>query len=330
MQQNDPNMAVKIINPHNQQILRLSGDKLSDSEGNTFPVIGGVARIAALDNYTNNFGMQWNKFAKTQLDREADAFSLSKQRFFAETHWDSEDLSGKNILEVGSGAGRFSKVVLEHTKGNLYSVDYSDAVTANFTNNGQTAPDRFHLFQASVYEMPFPDNSFDKVFCLGVLQHTPDFNLSVKSLIDKAKKGGEIVVDFYPIQAWYTKIHAKYLLRPFTKRMSHDQLLDKIENNIEWLIKAHYFLHKIKLGVFARFLPLVDITNTFPKSLNAEQLREWAVLDTFDMFSPEHDHPQRIEDVAEMFKRHGAQVTFAGFETFGDGHKAAVVRGTKQ
>jgi len=29
---------------------------------------------------------------------------------------------------------------------------------------------------------------------------------------------------------------------------------------------------------------------------------------------PEHDHPQRIADVAHMFERHAAHVTFAGFE----------------
>lgn len=323
-------MSITLINPKNRLRLELVNSNLVDSDGNRFPIINGIPRIAELDNYTKNFGVQWNKFAKTQLDREADTFNISQQRFFAETHWDLEDLSGKNILEVGSGAGRFSKVVLDHTQATLYSVDYSDAVTANYKNNGLIAPDRFHLFQASVYEMPFANNSFDKVFCLGVLQHTPDFDLSIKALIDKAINGGEIVVDFYPIQHWYTKIHAKYILRPFTKRIRHDQLLKKIEANIDWLIKAHFFLHKIGLGVFARFLPIVDITNTFPKYLDSEQLREWAVLDTFDMFSPEHDHPQRVEDVTAMFERHGAKVVFAGFETFGEGFKAAVVRGIKK
>lgn len=305
-------------------------DKLTDSEGNTFSIINGVPRIAELDNYTDNFGVQWNKFSKTQLDRESGIFDFSQQRFFAETHWDSEDLTGKTILEVGSGAGRFSKVVLEHTHGILYSVDYSDAVTANFANNASIAPGRFYLFQASVYEMPFSDNSFDKVFCLGVLQHTPNFEMSVKSLIKKAKIGAEIVVDFYPIRNWYTKIHAKYILRPISKRMPHDQLLKIIDANIDWLIRGHFFLQKIGFGIFSRFLPIVDITNTFPKNLDYVQLREWAVLDTFDMFSPEHDHPQRINDVVTMFERNGAKVTFSGFEQYGPGLLVAVVRGIKE
>jgi len=305
-------------------------DHLADTDGNRFPIIAGVPRTAEQDNYTDNFGVQWNKFATTQIDRAADGLDLSRRRFFAETRWDREDLSGKDILEVGSGAGRFSKVVLEATKGTLYSVDYSDAVTANIRNNGHIDPKRFHLFQANIYELPFPDNSFDKVFCFGALQHTPDFDASVKVLIDKAKPGGEIVVDFYPIKGWWTKIHAKYILRPITRRMSHDRLFRIIEENIDWLIKSHFLLHRLGLGVMTRFLPVCNVKESFPKILTAAELREWAILDTFDQYSPEHDHPQRIADVVKMFERHGARVTFAGIEQFGEGMAATVVKGVKR
>jgi ubiquinone/menaquinone biosynthesis C-methylase UbiE len=323
-------MAIPIINPTNNLQLNLDAAQYTDSEGNRFAVVRGVPRIAELNNYTENFGVQWNKFDKTQFDRENDGFALSKVRFFAESDWSLEDLAGKDLLEVGSGAGRFSKVVLEHTQANLYSVDYSDAVSANFKNNHLIAPGRFHLFQASVYEMPFPDNSFDKVFCFGVLQHTPNFKSSVKALINKAKPGGEVVVDFYPINGWWTKIHAKYLFRPWTKKLNHQRLFKLIEKNVDWLIKLSNFLNKVGLSSLTRILPLVDL-NTLPKKgLSDAQLREWVILDTFDMFSPEHDHPQKIKDVAKIFNDNGADVTFADYVEFGDGFRAAVVRGIKR
>ena len=101
-----------------------------------------------------------------------------------------------------------------------------------------------------------------------------------------------------------------------------------IEDNIDWLMKLEHGLHRVGLGVLARFLPIVDIQGTLPKNLSAAEKREWAILDTFDMFSPEYDNPQRIDDVAAMFARYGATVTFAGFEHF-DGASAAVVRGMK-
>lgn len=266
-------------------------------------VINGIPRFGDVDNYSESFGFQWNRFAATQLHAH------SSERLWRETGWIPAELDGLDILEVGSGAGRFSRVILEQTKANLYSLDYSTAVDANLRNNGAIAPDRFHLCQASIYDMPFPDGSFDKVLCLGVLQHTPDFEASVRALAAKAKPGGEIVVDFYPIRGWWTKIHAKYLFRPLAKRMRHDRLLRLIERNAGWLIAAHQALTGARLHALTRFLPLVDVHGTLPKSLSDDELREWAILDTFDMFSPEFDNPQRTDAVVAMFERTGARTT---------------------
>jgi SAM-dependent methyltransferase len=233
-------------------------------------------------------------------------------------------------LEVGSGAGRFTQIVLDYTKANLYSIDYSDAVSANYRNNAHHG-DRLHLFQASIYEMPFPDNSFDKVFCFGVLQHTPDFKKSVKSLVDKAKPGGEIAVDFYPIKGWYTKINAKYMLRPWTKKMSHEKLLNKIDRNADRLIKTYKVIDKMGLAMIGhRFLPICDINRTLPANLSKEELREWVVLDTFDMFSPAYDNPQKISTVKKWMEDCGVKVTQAGFLTYANNLKVAVVRGIKK
>jgi SAM-dependent methyltransferase len=321
---------IDLINPANNKKLTEKGDGFIDESGSFFPKIHGALRLTSVENYTKNFGFEWNTFRQTQIDSHIQS-DVSRERFFTETAWDRQELAGQDILEVGCGAGRFSQVVLEETEAILYSVDYSDAVTANYENNKQ-ATNRFFLFQASIYEMPFPDNSFDKVFCFGVLQHTPDFKQSVKALIDKAKPGGEIVVDFYPIRGWWTKIHSKYILRPFTKRMNHEKLLKLITRNIGWLMKTYFFFDKMKVGkLFNRFLPICDIKGTFPSHLTPEQLREWAILDTFDMFSPEHDHPQRIETVAKWFREFGAEVTFSGFVEFGESKvQAPVIRAIKK
>jgi ubiquinone/menaquinone biosynthesis C-methylase UbiE len=322
-------MNIELINPSNGAILSKQQDGYRDENGKTFPVVNGAVRMVEAHNYTDSFGFQWNKFQKTQIDRENKNSHQSKERFFAETNWDKEDLTGKNVLEVGSGAGRFSQVVLDNTGATLYSVDYSDAVTANFRNNGHHGQ-RLKLFQASVYEMPFPDNSFDKVFCFGVLQHTPDFRKSVQCLIAKAKPGAEVIVDFYPVTGWWTKVNAKYILRPFTRRLSHDKLLRMVEKNASWMIRLTSFFNKIGIGrIVNRFIPVCDIKGTLPPNLSKEELREWVILDTFDMFSPEHDHPQKIATVEKWFKDFGMNVSHAGFIEYGTGFKVAVVKGIK-
>jgi SAM-dependent methyltransferase len=320
-------MSVPLINPATGKSLSRDGDWLVNADGQRFPIVGGIPRVCDAENYTSNFGTQWNMFRETQLDAPGAQPGVSERRFFAETAWDAAGLDGLDILEVGSGAGRFSQVVLNRTQANLYSVDYSSAVDANLANNGNIAPDRFHLFQASIYEMPFADGSFDKVFCLGVLQHTPDFEASVRSLVQKAKRGGEIVVDFYCIRGFWTKMTGKYALRPVTRRMKQDRLLKLVRGNAPWMMRLSQGMNRVGLHALTRFLPIPDLA-IMPKDLTREELREWVVLDTFDMLSPQYDNPQRLRTVARMFERSGAEVNFAGYVDNGTG-RAAVVRAIK-
>lgn len=319
-------MSIEFINPFTRQPLLESDDGLKHNDEIVFPVVGGAYRVVADTNYTENFGFQWNRFAMTQIDKSAN-LTISKNRLFAETNWDKEDLKEKYILEVGSGAGRFTQILLDFTNANIYSVDYSNAVEANYKNNGPNT--KLKLFQASIYELPFAPGQFDKVICLGVLQHTPDVEKSIKALIDMAKPGAEVIVDFYPIKGWWTKLQAKYLLRGLTKKMDHEKLYKKINNNIDRLIKASQFLSKAKLNFLNRFLPICDIEGTMPKNLPYSQLRSLCVLDTFDMFSPEYDQPQKINTVINLFKKYNMQNVWGG-EIIYDNGKASVVKGIKK
>ena len=205
---------IELINPANNLPLIESSNVLRDAEGNFFPSRNGIYYFVESSGYTGNFGYQWKKFKRTQIDK-FNGLNLSKDRFFSVTNWDKEYLDGKNILEVGCGAGRFTQIVLDYTKANIYSIDYSEAVEANSENNGSNP--RLKLFQASIYDMPFADSCFDKIFCFGVLQHTPDIKKSIKCMYDKLKPGGELIIDFYPYKGFWTKMHAKYLFRSFLK-----------------------------------------------------------------------------------------------------------------
>ena len=179
---------------------------------------------------------------------------------------------------------RFLKI----TNGILHSIDYSNAVEANYKNNIELSS-RLELAQASIHEMPFSDNTFDKVFCFGVLQHTPSFDKSIDALVKKAKIGGEIVIDFYPIKGWYTMVHSKYILRPLTKKLSHKFLYKLISTNINWMMRLFDLLCLINLKILTRFIPITDLSQ-FPQNLTFSQRKKWAIMDTFDMFSPEFDN----------------------------------------
>ena len=320
-------MAIDYINPLDKKEVIEQSDGLYQDGLLKFRLQDGAFRIVSDSNYTDNFGREWNEFQKTQIDKFSGK-TISRERFFAQTGWDKTNLSGQNVLEVGSGAGRFSQIVLDFTQANLYSVDYSSAVEANFRNNGPN--NRFKLFRASIYELPFKQNQFDKVFCFGVLQHTPDFKKSVQCLIEMVKPGGELVVDFYPVRGWYSKINAKYMLRPFTKSMNQDKLMNLIRKNVNWMITASNFFSKLGVGkITNRFIPVCDIATTIPANISKEQLREWVILDTFDMFSPAYDNPQSLNTVKHWFEEMGMQNVNARFIKYSGHFESAVVSALK-
>jgi SAM-dependent methyltransferase len=318
---------VPYVHPRTHAVLMEEESALRDNmSGEMFSIINNIPRFCDSSNYSESFGYQWNEFDRTQLDVHSGT-DHSEQRFFSETGWNAEDLARCRVLEVGSGAGRFSEVFLRTTQGVLHSIDYSSAVDANARNNSAHIH-RLRLSQASVYEMPFADCSFERVFCLGMLQHTPSFERSVQALISKASVGGMIVVDFYPINGWYTKIHSKYMIRPITRRLSRPTLLRLVRLNIGWMLSLFDILCAMRLGAMTRFIPITDVRK-FPSGLSTQQRREWAVMDTFDGLSPEYDNPQRVEDVARMFRDHGCEVTHAGPVQFRGG-SAMVVRAIKR
>src|SRR4051794_176647 len=68
--------------------------------GAAFPVAGGIPRFVPQDNYATNFGFQWNRFRRTQLDSST-GVPISRDRFVRETGWSADVLAGKLVLDVG-------------------------------------------------------------------------------------------------------------------------------------------------------------------------------------------------------------------------------------
>ena len=91
-----------------------------------------------------------------------------EERFYASTGWDPLQLNRCSVLEVGSRAGRFSEVFLRTTM-----VTFIVSTIRTPSCGVEPCAQRLKLVQASIYELPFADNTFDKVFCLGVLQLPP-------------------------------------------------------------------------------------------------------------------------------------------------------------
>jgi SAM-dependent methyltransferase len=241
--------------------------------------------------YAESFGFQWTIHSKTQRDSYSGT-SLSRTRFFRETGW-PERMEGELILEVGCGSGRFTEQAVS-TGARVVATDYSRAVFVN-----DLTPLRS---QCSVFELPFMHQTFDRIFCFGVLQHTPDPEEAFKSMIPLLKPGGSIVVDVYDRRGWY--LQTKYYVRWLTKRVSPEKLYRWCRRWIDVMWPVASLIRRIpRIGRAINWRLLVSDYSR--SGLTGPLLKEWAYLDTFDMLSPSYDKPQRIEDVRRWFRQAG-------------------------
>lgn len=280
-----------------------------------YPVQGRIPRFVPVANYARSFGLQWNRHRRTQLD-SAVGLPISERRLYQATGWPRE-LPGRRVLEAGSGAGRFTEVLCR-TGATVYSFDYSSAVEANLLNNG--AHSNLRLFQADILRIPLREAWFDHVLCLGVLQHTPQPQLSFESLARHVRPGGDLVVDVYR-RSLAARLQWKYALRPLTKRMDAARLYSWIEAFAPRLVGATRVLRRVAGRAGARLSPIVEYSHL---GLTPEQNLQWAILDTFDMYSPAHDHPQSARDVRRWYEQAG----FVDIEVF-DGANGVVGRGRR-
>jgi SAM-dependent methyltransferase len=207
-------------------------------------------------------------------------------------------MQGSLILDAGCGAGRFSEIALS-TGATVIAFDYSKSVNAcwdNLKNNK-----RLHVVQADIYKLPFKDNIFNYVYSFGVLQHTPNVKQAFFSLLRKLKNNGRICVDFYR-KDWKVYLWPKYWIRPIIKRIPHETLLRIVQRSVPLLLPISRFLSRVpKIGHYLKYIiPIANHELVFP--LNRQQVFEWAILDTFDMFSPKYDKPQNEKIVNQWFK----------------------------
>jgi len=264
----------------------------------SFRIRGGIPRFVANEEYAGSFGFQWNQFRRTQLDSHT-GLPLSANRLFQGTQW-PRTMNGSLILEAGSGAGRFTEILLR-AGATVFSFDLSNAVDANGENNGRMS--NLNLFQASIYEIPVREGVFDRVLCYGVLQHTPDPARSFLTLARFLKPGGEIAADVYA-RNLRSVVGWKYILRPFTTRMPKDRLFRWVRGAVGILLPTAILLRRIGGRWGARLMPILQYSHWgLPYELN----REWATLDTFDMYSPAHDHPQSLAEVRRWFESAGLE-----------------------
>ena len=274
---------------------------VSRNGGQRYAIRDFIPRFVTESNYADNFGMQWNLFRQTQLDSYS-GHPISADRFRKVTAWKPGALDGQWVLDCGCGAGRFAEVAL-NAGARVVALDYSNAVDACYANLNHHP--NLHVVQGDIYALPFVRNFFPFVYSLGVLQHTPDVIKAFAALPPMvARGGGQLCVDFYE-RSWKSRLWPKYWIRPITKQISQKRLFEILQRQVPSLLSISIMLQQLPfVGSFVKQLvPVANYHGIYP--LSEQQLREWALLDTFDMFAPKFDNPQTAAAVQKLLDQSG-------------------------
>ena len=270
----------------NSQLIDV-GWLVSEDGQHRYPIRNGIPRFVPQSNYADNFGMQWNHFAKTQLDSYSGQ-PITESRFFEATGWTKEVLKDQWVLDVGCGSGRFAEVALK-AGAKVVALDYSSAVDACYFN--LKAFPNLHVVQGDIYALPFQPESFPFVYSLGVLQHTPDVEKAFAALPPMVQSGGRLCVDYYE-KSLKSILFPKYWLRPVTKRIPQTTLFSFLQKAVPVMLPVSRFLGRVPLigHMLKRLVPVANFYGSL--SLDEKQQREWSLLDTFDWLAPKYDQPQ--------------------------------------
>jgi SAM-dependent methyltransferase len=134
------------------------------------------------------YGFQWNRFRI--IRPEEDRATFRNRTGLADS------LAGTAVLDAGCGMGRYLRVAAEGKPRVLVGMDLSEAVrAARELTDGLPG---VSLVRGDLLRPPFAEGTFDHIYSLGVLDHTPDPRAVFLALARLLRPGGRIVIWVYP------------------------------------------------------------------------------------------------------------------------------------
>jgi SAM-dependent methyltransferase len=242
----------------------------------TFPIVRGIPRLAG-ETYVESFGRQWNRYdvARTEEDEAT---------FYVKTGVAAASLGGKLVLDAGCGGGRYLRLVGSHGA-RVIGVDLSSAVEKAAALCAELSD--VQVVQADLLDLPISDASFDLVYSIGVLHHTPDPRAAFAQVARKVKPGGRLAVWLYRkntmLQEWVNGG-----LRSVSTRLPTRAL--------EPLC--------VGMGVMGS-IPILN--RTLNKLFNFSSHPDWTlrVCDNFDWYAPRYQSHHTAEELKTWFRGEG-------------------------
>lgn len=286
-------LKLQIIDCEHDKVI--TGNLISSSH--SYPISNGIPRFVKDEGYSNNFGWQWNRWSKIQFEEENVGRPMhghTTNMFKKITELDEEKISGKKVLDIGCGPGRFVDISISLGAGLVVALDYSSAIDVAKENFSQA--DNILFIQGDALNLPFKEGVFDYAFSIGVLHHTPDPKKGVFEAYRILRNEGEFAIsvykkggyyDFPSVQAWRKLFQVLWPLFGHIPPYLYSQIFGRL----------NYYLRK-----FSR--PLSIVIKAVIPSVTLNDIR-WSVLDTFDSVTPSYQSAHTVYEVYKWFKDRG-------------------------
>ena len=201
--------------------------------GAEFPLIAGVPRMlpraaaSTLSKRTQQaFGDEWQRFPEV----------LAVHRRIFDWYFEGPvpvRWKGLRVLDAGCGMGRWLHFALE-AGAEIVGMDVSPAIDVAAARDGAGAD----FVQADLRFPPFSPQSFDLVYCLGVVHHLEQPQVGVRALAKLVRPGGELRLYVYKTlddePAWKRLIFKGVTaLRHLTTRLPY-----ALVHAVAWLVAA--------------------------------------------------------------------------------------------
>jgi SAM-dependent methyltransferase len=315
-------LQLKVVS---EQAGEIAGGSLRCSEcRRQYPILGGIPRFVASDAYVSTFSFEWKRWRRTQFDTASRRSSLAT--FRGSTGREPAGFAAKLVLDAGCGAGRYMDLTAR-AGAQVVGVDLSLAVEVAHENLGKLS--NCHFVQADLLHLPFPSRTFDFIYSIGVLHHTPSTRESFASLVPALKPGGEIAIWVYPLRR-LTETFRHFPDRVnevlandvnFTVPPKWQGIVRRLAPALDWIMEASsgvqrslttrlpprwlYWLCHLAIPLYYVYrIPLFYPLRLLTKVAMYPDM-EWRVLDTFDWYSPRYQWKQTYAELRSWFEEAG-------------------------
>ncbi|SIO45614.1 Methyltransferase domain-containing protein [Singulisphaera sp. GP187] len=233
----------------------------------------------------STYSLQWNRFRIIRPEED-------RVTFRNRTGLTAADLAGALVLDAGCGMGRYLRMAAE-LGARAVGLDLSEAVRAARELTADLPG--VSLTRGDLLRPPFAAGSFDHIYSLGVLDHTPDPRAAFLAIARLLKPGGRIAIWVYPrerpLLEAVVRVHRGVSTRlPVSWLLTLSRLMAPVgglkrrlmASPTRWVNRAGVGLHLLTFGVSMHPDPEVRVCDTLdwyaPRYLSRhthEEVRSW-------------------------------------------------------